>query len=133
MSRSGYSYDYEHLDLYRASVDRALRGRRGQKFLRELAEAMDAMPEKRLITRDLERGGDVCTLGVVGRERGIDMDRIDQDDPEHVGQAFGIARSMAAEIEDVTDDTGPASETPEQRWVRVRRWVALHLTSGGER
>ena len=33
MSRSQYSCDCEHLELYRASVDRALHGKRGQAFV----------------------------------------------------------------------------------------------------
>jgi hypothetical protein len=33
MSRSGYSEDYEHMELYRANVDRTLAGKKGQAFL----------------------------------------------------------------------------------------------------
>lgn len=44
MSRSGYVDDYEYLELYRASVERAIRGKRGQAFLRELAKVLDSVP-----------------------------------------------------------------------------------------
>lgn len=59
MSRSGYDYDYD-VDQwatirYGGMLASAIRGRRGQGFLRDLAEAMDAMPEKRLIAHDLIR------------------------------------------------------------------------------
>ncbi len=38
MSRSGYQDDCEGLNLYRGTVRRAIRGKRGQAFLRELAD-----------------------------------------------------------------------------------------------
>lgn len=53
MSRSGYVDDCENLELYRATVERSIKGKRGQAFLRELAAAMDAMPEKVLIAEEL--------------------------------------------------------------------------------
>lgn len=48
MSRSGYSNDGENIAMWRGQVASAIRGKRGQAFLRELVEALDAMPEKRL-------------------------------------------------------------------------------------
>ena len=56
MSRSGYSDDYEGLGLYRQTVENALRGKRGQAFLRELLEALDALDEKKLIEGYLKDG-----------------------------------------------------------------------------
>lgn len=50
MSRSGYCDDGENgwaTICWRGAVKSALRGKRGQSFLLELAEAMDAMPTKR--------------------------------------------------------------------------------------
>ena len=38
MSRSGYTDECEYLDLYRGKVERAIKGKRGQKFLQELAQ-----------------------------------------------------------------------------------------------
>jgi hypothetical protein len=45
MSRSGYSDDCSgrELVLWRGAVASALRGRRGQAFLRELVDALDAV------------------------------------------------------------------------------------------
>ena len=61
MSRSGYHDDCEGWDLIRGAVKSAIRGRRGQAFLKEMLAALDALPEKRLITEDLvidgENGG----------------------------------------------------------------------------
>ena len=129
MSRSGYSEDCEYLDLYRHSVERAISGQRGQKFLRDFISALDALPSKRLIDGELECGGDVCSLGSVGKLRGIDMARLDVDDHDSISKTFGIARVMAAEIM-FENDEGVAyfnRETPEQRWVRMRQWAASNL------
>ena len=98
MSRSGYSEDCENLELYRAAVERSIKGQRGQAFLRELAAAMDAMPEKVLIAGELEsEKGECCTIGVVCKARALDVSRIDYENPNSVGKLIGVARSMAAE------------------------------------
>ncbi len=130
MSRSGYVDDFygPEANLYRASVDRAIQGKRGQSFLQELAAAMDAMPDKRLIHSELiSEPGEMCTIGVVCKKRGLDVSGVDVEDPERVGSLVGIARSMAAEIEYENDDCGRHDETPEQRWIRMRKWVESSL------
>jgi len=51
MSRSGYVDDMSDewaAIRYRGAVSSAVRGKRGQAFLREMLAALDAMPEKRL-------------------------------------------------------------------------------------
>lgn len=57
MSRSGYIDDYDDdngsLAMYRGQVASAMRGKRGQAFLRGLLSALDEMPEKRLIAGHL--------------------------------------------------------------------------------
>jgi hypothetical protein len=89
---------------------------------------MDAMPKKELIPEELiNQDGDCCTIGVVCSARGIDVSRIDHEDPEQVGNAVGIARQLAAEIEYENDDGWYGSETPEQRWTRMRAWVSSQI------
>lgn len=135
MSRSGYVDDFDEdwqLNLYRGTVERAIKGKRGQAFLRELAEAMDAMPEKILISDTLiDEDGDCCAIGVVCKSRGLDVSKVDPEDPDAVGKLVGISRTMAAEIEFENDDdfwvSGGRNETPEQRWIRMRKWVDRHL------
>lgn len=131
MSRSGYNDDCDgwELIMWRGAVAKAIKGRRGQAFLREMLMALDAMPEKRLIANELVEAGEVCAIGSVGAKRGIDMSKIDPQDADSVAKAFGIARALAAEIEFVNDDDYAYNkkETPEQRWERVRKWVAEYL------
>lgn len=135
MSRSGYvDYCDDPLQLgrWRAQVKSAIRGRRGQAFLRELAKEMDAMPEKVLIADELINAeGDCCTIGVVCKARNVDVSNVDYDDPEAVGATVDIARQLAAEIEYENDENGPwnGSETPKERWQRMRKWVDKHLKS----
>ena len=128
MSRSGYSDDCEYMGLYRGAVDRAFAGKRGQSFLKELADAMDAMPEKKLISDELiTSNGEMCTIGVVCKARGIDVSGVDVEDAECVGKLVGIARSMAAEIEYMNDEQGKYDETPENRWTRMRKWIQSEI------
>ena len=131
MSRSGYSYDYEYLALYRANVGRAIRGKRGQNLLREMAQALDAMPDKRLVAGDLVSDEGVCPLGAAGEARGLDMTKLDPECPEEVATAFGVARPLVAEVVFENDEASPGNETPEHRWQRMRAWVGRHLREGG--
>lgn len=127
MSRSGYSDDCDNLQLWRGAVDRAIHGARGQHFLRKLLAALDAMPVKRLITNEISNSsGEVCALGAVDPNP-----KVDPYDREAVGKHFGIAPAMAAEIVYMNDEWGqwkPQGETPEQRWQRMRTWVAGQIT-----
>jgi hypothetical protein len=130
MSRSGYSdcCDGWELIRWRGAVASAIRGKRGQQLLREMATALDAMPEKRLIAEELQTpDGEVCALGCVGRARSLDMTNIDAWDTEQVSKAFGIARALAAEVAFVNDDWINRHSDPEKRWEIVRRWVKEHL------
>jgi hypothetical protein len=133
VSRSGYSDDCENLALYRGAVRSAISGKRGQAFLREMATALDAMPEKALVAGDIiASDGSCCAIGAVALARGKgpdDVAGLESEDPGEVAMFFGVARAMAAEIEYENDECGPwgAVETPEQRWIRMRAWVDEQL------
>ncbi|CAB4202263.1 hypothetical protein UFOVP1623_5 [uncultured Caudovirales phage] len=133
MARHGYvddDGDGEQWDLirWRGAVKSALRGARGQSFLREMLIALDAMPEKRLVREELLNAeGEMCTLGVIGTQRGLDMTTIDPEDRDAVSAAFGIPLSMACEIMYENDDGRGHNETPERRWTRMRGWVAINI------
>ena len=131
MNRSGYSdcLDQQDLAMYRGQVASAIRGKRGQAFLKELAAAMDAMPDKVLIADELVDGdGCCCALGVICLSRGLDVKAIDYEDPQSIGDALGIARQLAAEIEFENDEPFYCTEEdPAARWDRMRRWVDNHI------
>lgn len=164
MSRSGYNDDcddYLALGRWRGMVASALRGKRGQAFLRELAAAMDAMPEKRLIADELQFDGEFCALGVVGSARGIDMANIDPEDYDQVANAFGLAACMVQEIVFENDEAfsadeyvdvpvfgpvrpfypeygrhyvtvrQPRKDSAEARWAHMRAWVQRHIDASG--
>lgn len=130
MSRSGYidDYDSDNLAVYRwrGQVASAIRGRRGQAFLRELKEALEAMPVKELISRDLEREGQVCALGAVGVKRGIDLTVFDPEDAHPLAEAFGIAHQLVREVEYINDEC-VHPPNPAIRWRSVYNWVLRNL------
>lgn len=131
MSRSGYSDDSENYAMWRGVIASATRGKRGQKFFRDLVVALDAMPEKSLVAGDLEtEDGEVCALGALGRHKGADMSDVETTDYEALGATFDIADQLAQETMYWNDEAGPyKGETPEARWTRVRAWAAKQIRS----
>lgn len=133
MSRSGYS-DYEidnwELICWRGAVASAIRGKRGQAFLRELLAALNAMPEKRLIPNDFEADGEYCTLGVIAHQRGVDLQSFlnsdDYAERDLITNGLGVAWALVAEIM-YENDESRWDEAPEQRWQRMRAWVARQI------
>jgi hypothetical protein len=129
MSRSGYSNDIDNWDLirWRGQVASAIRGKRGQAILREILTALDAMPEKALVTSEYETvDGEVCTLGALGKARGIEMLAFDSDDYDGWANTFGMAHQLVQEITYLNDE-GSYNETPEHRWTRMRDWIAKQI------
>lgn len=137
MSRSGYSDDCENLGLWRGAVERAIRGKRGQAFLREMAAALDAMSVKELVSGEIvDDDGSVCAIGTVAVARKIDRDKFnDPYDYEGIADTFGVARALVQEIEYENDECGRGKyvackfvdETPAERWTRMRAWVEANL------
>ena len=144
MSRSGYTDDIDSQEAqwahicWRGAVASAIRGRRGQALLRQIAAALDAMPEKRLIANSLEHplGGQFCTLGAVLHAKGIDtntpeIEEIASDDHEELAKLLSCAPALAREIMYENDEYGYGKDTPEQqqaRWRYMRNWVQKHIT-----
>ena len=127
MSRSGYSDDQcgeWSWICWRGRIASATRGRRGQKFFRDLLSALDAMPAKRLIAYDLIRDGEVCAIGSLGKVKGVDLQDIDPEDHSTLGDEFDIAASLVQEVEYMNDEYFYGVETPEGRFIRMRAWVA---------
>lgn len=115
MSRSGLYEDDGEDSLahgrWRGAVASAIRGKRGQAFLRELADALDAMPEKHLVAGALQsEDGCHCTLGVIGQKRGLDVARMDVDDYDAIADSLGVNAKIAQEIMWENDETFCDSE-----------------------
>ncbi|MFQ5993423.1 MAG: hypothetical protein ACE5NA_13390 [Nitrospiraceae bacterium] len=139
MSRSGYSYDYEGFNLWQAIVTRSLKSKRGQKALQDILTALDAMPEKKLITNSFACSDGLCTLGVLAHHRGVDVQDLEPEychewgsdpvDRDRASERFDISGAMVAEIMHENDEGSFQPETDEQRWSRMRKWVARQLES----
>lgn len=130
MSRSGYSdddYDQWAAIRWSGALASAIRGKRGQAFLRELLAALDALPEKKLIAEELEKNGCVCALGAVGKARAIDMAPIDPEDRDRVATVFGIPYTLACQIMYENDRDNWRVITEEERFIRMRRWAEHQL------
>lgn len=104
MSRSGYYEDdgcedtWAHI-RWRGAVASAMRGKKGQAFLKECLAALEAMPDKKLAGQTYEAEGAYCTLGVVGKQRGIDLSRFDSDYfDESYEEDFGVNSKVLREI-----------------------------------
>lgn len=109
-------------------------------MLSDLLQALDAMPEKSLIIGELKtEQGEVCALGALGVARGMDLARIDPEDPEQVAVAFNIAPQLAQEIAYLNDDyfnflykdNRRVIMIPEERWTGMRKWVAAQIRNAG--
>lgn len=149
MSRSGYSEDCEDLGLWRGAVESAIRGRRGQAFLREMADALDAMPVKELVADDVVRDSEhVCAMGAVIVARRLDVSKVDIYNARDTADILGIAGALAQEIAYENDECGRVrveeegpcqpwnwpritwrEETPAERWTRMRAWVDQNLVT----
>lgn len=161
MSRSGYTDDYDSDQWasirWRGAVNSAIKGARGQVFLRDLLAALDAMPEKELAADSFKtEDGAFCTLGVIAEVRKLDVSMIDPDDDccrDEISRLLGIASALAAEImyenDEAIDDYRwvdieicgpmqryerhrrsvrvPRPRAAEERWAYMRRWVASQI------
>lgn len=153
MSRHGYTDcdDGEYpFGLWRGVIASATRGKRGQKFFKELLAALDAMPAKELHARvfDDPDEGKVCALGALARVKGIDTTQFDPEESEAaevLAAKFDVADCLTRETIYANDDgfheryirldfyhlhgVGWAClmERPDERWQRMRDWVAKQI------
>lgn len=149
MSRHGFVEDWDGDDnsslmmgRWNAQVRSATRGKRGQRFFRDLVAALDAMPEKRLAPNSLEtKDGSVCALGCLARQRGVDVKALELGDPytedpdegsewedsdwEKLSEVFDIAPQLAREVMYNNDEA--YAKTAEERWAKVRAWAARQI------
>lgn len=136
MSRSGYSDDWsgENWDMIRwqGALKSAIRGKRGQAFLRELLSVLDGMQKKELIAEELKTEGGFCALGAIGQARGVDLDSLNAEDWKQLAETFGIAEKLVQEIMFRNDECldqerqwghKTDAEYAARRWRRMQQWV----------
>lgn len=143
MSRVTVNDDGTEWDYIRwaGASKKAINGKRGQAFLKELRQALLELPKRRLIGGAFKCDGEVCALGAVAKKRKMDFEDlgklfVDADtgfeqtpDPEEVGKRFQITKTLAWEIM-YWNDEWAYYKSPEDRFERVLRWVEDNLTGG---
>lgn len=140
MSRSGYSDEGDQWAMicWRGAVESAIRGKRGQAFLKEFRTALDAMPVKKLYEHELQTtDGHSCALGAVGKARGIDMVGWDPEHHSKLADTFNIADALVREIEFMNDEypwrryhqcaDNEDEKLAPQRWQSMRTWVDAQI------
>jgi hypothetical protein len=130
MSRSNYSDDCDGWALirWRGAVQSAIRGKRGQAFLKELLAALEAMPKKELIADVLVQHDEYCALGALGHARGIVMTDLDDYDPHDIAEAFQVAPALVQEIMFENDEDWLCRHaTPDNRWHHMHEWVQQQI------
>ena len=128
------------MDLYRANVERSIHSKAGQARLRELREALLALPAKALEadifaegTREQPR---VCALGAWAlHKHGGDVDAAhamvprDGDDCEtqQALKAHGWPKLVVFEAIYMNDEGSYRVQTPAQRYDYIMRWLDENL------
>ena len=134
--------------LWEANCQRSIKGRVGQRELRELEAALLALPEKRLIRGLLtDDAGGVCSIACYAQHKGLDLSKVDrEDESDEVGIRAGMPRLVAWQVVAMNDlhlDTvwevahGPVERghgtylvremTPEERYTKMLAWVRAQL------
>lgn len=139
--------------LWQANCQRSIKGKAGQRALRDFEAALLALPEKRLLHGLLtDDEGGVCAIGCYARYKGVDLSTFDpEDESDAVGVAAGMPRLVAWQVvalNDIELDTvwetahGPLNRheatyrggiplvremTPEERYEKVLAWVRARL------
>jgi hypothetical protein len=141
MSRSGYN-DYgcdtpeeqwAHV-RWRGAVTSAIRGKKGQSFLKRALAALDSLDEKELASDTFESQGQFCLLGAVAKNEGVDLSELnknyddeygdDGESAELLGVQLGIAPAMAREIVWENDS---CSGSDRSRFEEMRRWLVRNI------
>lgn len=146
-NRIGYSDDEDfpgQFGMWQANCQRSLHGRDGQKSLRELEAALIALPNKRLIARELFDGSDCCAVGALVRAKRITPKNDPERDMDMVGTECGMPRLVAWKVVELNDmdfsrrwapETAEygggnwVSYTPEERYAAMLSWVRSQLAA----
>lgn len=145
MSRSSYSDDYGddfpgQIGLYRGNVERSIRSKAGQARLRELREALLALPVKELEaeifaegTRELPR---VCALGAwalyksggdVEAAHGMVSRHANDFETSEALKDHGWPKLVVMEAIFKNDEGSWTVNTPAQRYDYIMRWLDRNI------
>src|ERR1700761_390294 len=112
-----YDCDDGDYPAHWAQIDfeRRVASRNGQAALRALAEALLALPERKLAHRMIVRGDGVpCTIGCYARDvAGLDLSKyVDREDDDHeltewLGRKAGLAKALAVQLAYENDESFP--------------------------
>lgn len=151
MSRFDDCYDEDFPNqaaLYHANTERALKGKRGQAFLKELEAALLMLPEKVLIEGSICREGAVCANGALALKRKVDagmqipealkwLEENKPDDDFNGGDAgqtgdfmekhFGILSRLAVHTAFVNDEHRQTDHSDHGRYEKVLSWVRSQI------
>jgi len=130
--------------LWEANYERSLKGRKGQSALRDIEQALLALPEKKLIADALQDDdGQVCAIGALAKHKGVSMPpplEIDSEFEDYkvidqmveLGRSLGVPKLVAIAVIHENDNDWNVP-TPEARYRRVLTWVQRQLrTRKGE-
>ena len=131
--------------LWENALKRSFNSRRGQLMLRELRDALLALPEQKLIySRLADATGGVCAMGALalhhrvkaGEEREAvlyDLHESEPGDDDYietweieqttltVAEHVGMAKTMAVDV--AWHNDREHDETPEERYTRILAWL----------
>jgi hypothetical protein len=139
MSRLYYEddFDYRLEGLQQGWLKSAVRGQRGQQFLRDLVAALDALPTPELSCGALEDAetGCCCAFGAVRRFRGPENVNLwfhpEEEDitPDDLANPFGVPQTLAWAVVQVNEEMNESNteQGRRRRWAEVRAWAVSHL------
>jgi hypothetical protein len=129
--------DYFQEGLIAGALRSAIRGKRGQQFLRDLVQALDALPSPELAAGALEdeKTGCCCAFGAVRRFRGADavplwFHPMEEDmTPDNLAEPFNVSKTLAWAVVQANEDgmIGNDESKRRLRWKQVRDWAVRRL------
>ena len=139
MSRLYYDDDCDPSEegLRRGWLRSAIRGQRGQRFLRDLVAGLDALPTPELSSGALEdpETGCCCAFGAVRRLRGPKNVPIwfhpEEEDmtPDSLAEPFDVPETLAWAVVQANEEifSSNTERDRRRRWAEVRAWAVCNL------
>ena len=109
-------------------LDESISSRQGQRFLRDLLDALDSLAYKLLDNMVLiGEFGEVCALGSMLVHQGIDPHGISPGDFDRIAVLLDTSVTLVEAVVTVNDERDSSQETGESRWRRVHDWATSKL------